>query len=64
MVFFDLECTQDTLGQNDEYQDVPNLCVSEHFCNECITYGDFDNYCSNCEGSFKVFQLKSVLTIF
>ncbi len=64
MVFFDLECTQDTLRQNDEYQHVPNLCVSDHACNECITNGSSEEFCSNCEGSSKVFSTEKCVDNF
>lgn len=64
-MFFDFECRQDTLRENDEYQHVPNLCVSDHVCNECITLeGNFDQFCANCEGKVNVFRAENCVERF
>jgi len=55
LVFFDLECTQDTPRGDAEYQHVPNLCISENVCNKCIASTEEHFSCRECEGKQRIF---------
>lgn len=67
LVFFDLECTQDTETVGG-FKHVPDLCISQHVCYKCFEVNDMNHLCVECEGKenrfFSLDCIKDFLAFF
>lgn len=58
IIFFDLECTQNTPAQHTEtgFSHKPNLCVAQQICHLCYNNDDDDLECKNCKQREFIFE--------
>jgi hypothetical protein len=54
-IFIDFECTQDTVGELDGPEHVPNLCITHQICENCLQYEDKTYACSTCNQREQIF---------